>query len=390
MRDFKIYVSVAFILLLIYLVAQFNKPAPLNWKSTLYYNDKVPFGTYILYQQLGHLFPGSKIINTNQTLVQLLHNNHPSASNYFIISNSVDLNKYDYKEMVNYMKAGNSIFISAFVWNGKFADTLKLGVESEYIKKHVALNFTNSKLKSPSNYNFDHEIGNQYFSEFDTAHAVVLSKNQFGKSNLLCFKYGKGALYLCANPLLFTNYNLLNAQGADYTSKALSYLPTKPNIYWDELQNGDIPEDNSPLRVFFSYPSLQWAYYISLFSLFTFILFEVKRRQRIIPVIEPLKNSTVDFVNVVGQVYYEQRNNQNICAKKVLYFLEHIRSQYYLKTNVLDNEFLEKLVQKTGIDAGFARDLVNHLNYISVQPRINDSELITLNQLIEKFYTQSK
>ena len=105
------------------------------------------------------------------------------------------------------------------------------------------------------------------------------------------------------------------------------------------------------MRVFFSHASLQWAYYISLFGMVIFVLYEMKRRQRIIPVIEPLKNSTVEFVNVVGQVYYEQRNNMNIAQKKILFFLEHLRTKYYLKTNPLDQEFIERLSQKTGIEA---------------------------------------
>src|SRR6202007_303224 len=152
-----------------------------------------------------------------------------------------------------------------------------------------------------------------------------------------------------ANPLLFTNYSILDNQGDDYVSKALSYLPAQSTIYWDELQNGDIMEDPSPMRVFFAHPALQWAYYISLFGLIIFVLYEKKRRQRIIPIIEPLKNSTVEFVNVVGQVYYEQRDNRNIAQKKIVYFKEHLRSRYFLKTDIMDKEFIERLSQKTGV-----------------------------------------
>jgi hypothetical protein len=142
--------------------------------------------------------------------------------------------------------------------------------------------------------------------------------------------------------------------------------------------------------VFFSHPSLQWAYYISLFGICVFVLFEVKRRQRIIPVIEPLKNSTLDFVNVVGQVYYEKRNNTNIAHKKILYLFAYLRDEYQLKTNKLDNEFIEKLTAKLGIDAQFARSLVSFINYINVQQRITDHELIELNHLIEQLYTQTR
>jgi hypothetical protein len=389
MKDFKLYISAATLLLVIYLVAQYNKPVPVNWQSTLYYNDKIPFGTYVLYRQLPQLFPGAKVTNTNQNLYDIFHSKHITNSNYLIISKSVALSKYDFKEMVNYIKAGNSVFITAFEWRGILADTLELQTGTEYKRKNAGLNFTNSALKRKKDYQFDKDVSNTYFESFDTLHAVVLGKNELDHSNLLRFDYGKGHLFLCADPLLFSNYSILNNQGDDYTSKALSYLPAQSTIYWDELQNGDIMEDPSPMRVFFAHPSLQWAYYISLFSLAIFVLYEMKRRQRIIPIIEPLKNSSVDFAQVVGQVYYEQRNNLNIAQKKIIFFLEHLRTKYYLKTGKLDMDFIDRLSQKTGVSYSFAQAMVNHINYISVQKQINDQELIKLNQLIEQFYNQS-
>lgn len=388
MRDFKIYFWGATILLVVYLVAQYNKPSSINWKPTLYYNDKIPFGTYVLYRQLPDIYPNAKISNTNLNLYDLFHDKDFNNSNYFIVSTSINLSKLDYKELVKYIEAGNSAFISTFNWQGVLADTLDISTGVEF--KAAGLNFTNDKLKQSYDYRFDKEIGNEYFSSFDTAHAVVLAKNNAGKSTLLNFKFGKGNLYLCANPEVFTNFNLLTSQGADYAAKVLSYIPPKPTIYWDEYQNGDIEEEMSPMRVFLSHPSLQWAYYISLFSLVIFIFYEMKRRQRIIPIIEPLKNSTVDFVNVVGQVYYEQRNNQNIAEKKILYFLEYLRTQYYLKTSPLDREFAERLSQKTGVEFSFAKELVTHMAYVAAQRNVSDQELIQLNQLIEQFYTQSK
>ena len=239
------------------------------------------------------------------------------------------------------------------------------------------------------NYKFDKDIAGQYFSKFDTAKAMVISKNNHGQSTVLSFKLGSGSLYLCANPEIFTNYSVLDARRAVYVEKILSYLPAKKLIYWDEYQNHDFSDDPSPMRVFFNNPDLQWAYYLSLFSLVLFVLFELKRRQRIIPIIEPLKNSTVDFVNVVGRVYYEKRDNANIAYKKILYLLGYVRDKYRLPTNKLDDEFIDNLVHKTGVEVKIVRDMIRHINYLGVQQRVTDDELIMLNQLIEKFYNQS-
>jgi hypothetical protein len=389
MKDFKIYIAIASILLIVYLVAQYNKPSPVNWQSTLAKNDKIPFGTYILHNQLNDLYPDADIINTNKSLYNVFHKDSVQEGNYIIIAKTINLNKFDFDELMKYIKAGNSVFMSAFDWRGYLADSLKIESRAEYAKKNVSLNFVNSKLKAPQNYVFNRDIANQYFSSIDTAKATVLAQNYAGHCTFASYSFGKGHLYLCATPAMFTNYSLLTKQGADFTGKALSYMPEAYNVYWDQFQNGDIPEDVSPLRVFFGNPSLQWAYYLSLFGILIFVFYEMKRRQRIIPIIEPLKNSTLDFVTVVGQVYYEKRDNANIAHKKAIYILEHIRGYYRLKTGKLDDEFTAMLTKKTGLDSGFITDLVHTLLFISAQHQVTDHELIRLNKLIEKFYSQT-
>jgi hypothetical protein len=196
-------------------------------------------------------------------------------------------------------------------------------------------------------------------------------------------------LYLCANPKFFSNYSLLKPDGAAYAATALSYIKSTKQIILDEYYTqGDIGDD-TPMRLFLSNPALQWAYYIALFSLLIFVLYEIKRRQRIIPVIEPLSNSTLDFVTVVGHVYYEKRDNADIAQKKILYLLTYLRDEHQIKTAVADEEFKERIAGKLGLEPAFANELVNYLRYISVQQKVNDRELIELNKLIEKFYKQA-
>lgn len=390
MRDLKIYLAIASLFLILYIVAEYHKPQPVDWKPTLYLGDKIPLGTYILYHQLDDIFPGAKIVNTNKSIYEGFHNTQLSAGNYLIITKSLSFSKVDLDELIKYIKAGNTVFIASLAWEGYLADSLKIEVGKSSFKEQISyLNFTNPQLKQAADYKFDKDIAGQYFSKFDTAKAMVISKNSHDQSTMLSFKFGAGSLYLCANPEIFTNYSVLDTRRAVYAEKVLSYLPAKKLIYWDEYQNHDFSDDPSPMRVFFDNPDLQWAYYLSLFSLVLFVLFELKRRQRIIPIIEPLKNSTVDFVNVVGRVYYEKRDNANIAYKKILYLLGYVRDKYRLSTNKLDDEFIDNLVHKTGVEVKIVRDMIRHINYLGVQQRVTDDELIMLNQLIEKFYNQS-
>jgi len=261
---------------------------------------------------------------------------------------------------------------------------------SNLFKTFTDVNFSSPSLNPKDPISIDKNVADNYFSKFDTAHAVVLGENESEKANFIRYTYGKGNLYLCANPLFFSNYSLLNESGRTYAENALSYLKNTKHLAVDEYYTqGDIGEE-SPMRVFLSNPLLQWAYYITIFSMLIFVLYEVKRRQRIIPVIEPLKNSSLEFVNVVGGLYYEKRNSANIAQKKILYFLTWLRDEHQVKTNKLDDEFTEKIIAKFNIERSFARDFVRFINYLNVQDRVSDQELIELNKQIEKFYNQAR
>ncbi len=128
MKDFKIYLSINFFIINGGLpgFAQYNKPTPVNWARTLYYNDKIPFGTYIFYHQLNQLFPGSNVIKTDASVYNTFHDTSSMSGNYIIIAKTVDINKSDFNELLKYIKAGNSgIHFLSFEFKGFLSDTFK-------------------------------------------------------------------------------------------------------------------------------------------------------------------------------------------------------------------------------------------------------------------------
>ncbi|HTD98614.1 MAG TPA: DUF4350 domain-containing protein [Mucilaginibacter sp.] len=392
MKDFRIYIIVASLLLVIYLLAEYNQPKPVVWTPTYLKEDKIPYGTYVLFNSIGDIFPGAKVESYREPVYNVVNDHHINNATYIIICEHINLTEFDIKKLLEFIKKGNDVLISAQSFGDLLTKKLKVETDMNYDPKNPIdkIHFVNKHLGQNKKYALSKEQYDTYFSELDTLHATSLAQNDFKQSTFVKYGFGKGTLYLNANPEFFTNYSLLNPNGAEYAAKVLSYLKNNKLIIWDEYYTKGREGDQSIMRVFFRNASLKWAYYIALISMVFFVFYEMKRRQRIIPVIEPLKNSTVDFVNVVGQVYYEQRNNLNIAQKKILYFLEHLRTKYYLKTNALETDFIEHLSQKTGIEHSFANNIVSHINYINVQNQVTDRDLIYLNQLIEQFYTQSR
>jgi hypothetical protein len=388
MRDLKIYISLASIVLIVYLIAQFNKPKPTDWSTTLSSNDKIPFGTYILYNRITDIFPGAKVKTFREPVYNVIADENIENGTYIIIGDDIDIDTNDYVQLKKYIEKGNDVFIAANTFSGELSKTLKVYTENDSASA-TRIGFINNQWKD-NLYDVDKYSSNGYFADFDTAKAVVLGNNQYHHYNYIRFPMGKGNLYLNANPQMFTNYSLLQDMGAAYSSIALSYVKNNKNLYWDQYYTLGREGAESPMRVFLQNDSLRWAFYIAIFSLLVFVLYEMKSRQRIIPIIPPLNNTTVEFAGIVGQVYYEQRNNGNIAQKKAAYFLEHIRSTYNIRTQVFDEEFITTLSQKSGAKPELVKDLANQITHVNMTSQISDNELIDLNRNIEQFYIQSR
>lgn len=393
MKGLRTYLIGSAVVLVVYLVAQYYKPKPTDWTPSYLKEDKIPFGLYILNKEIRTLFPGAVMKTSRQPLYNTLKDQNHLGTNYLIICGSFKMDQLDYKELTKYLYKGNNIFIATFDVGKALKERLKLRTATVFeptAGKSPAINFVSPWLKAGKPYIFDKGLGNQYFSRFDTARVIVLGKNQRGDANFIKYSFGKGSLYILPNPQLLSNYNLINASGADYAAKALSFLPPAKLLIWDEYQTRGNTEDASILRVIFKHAPLRWAYYIALFSILLFVLFEVKRRQRIIPVIAPLLNSSVDFVKVVGKVYYQQRDNKDLAGKKISYLLEFIRTGYRLKTSALDEEFMADLAHKSGADEETVLQLITLIKNIDKGYQVSDAQLISLNKQTEHFYKQAQ
>lgn len=392
MNGLRRYFVFGVLLLVLYFMAQYTRPKPVNWEPTYLPEDKIPFGTYVLRKHASDLFPKAEQKTQRIDIYNSLKTPPKETANYIIIASVLKVNALDFTIMRKYMEAGNHILIAAFQIDGALKDSLKIRLGSDFDfqnRTKYPINFSSPHLKREMDYYFEKGIAAQYFSELDREKAVVLGKKYEQHPNLVQYRFGKGSLLLCPNPQLFTNYNLLNENGADYIAKVFSYLPQAKTILWDEYYTRPIANSQSVLRVLFSYDELRWAYYLALFGLLIFVLYEMKRRQRIIPVLDPLKNSSVEFAQVVGRVYYQQRNHRDIIEKKINYFLEYLRNKYRLKTTELDQEFVETLVKITGIDEDFISQLISYINAFNTADKttkITDQDLIEFNKLIEKFY----
>ncbi len=390
MKGYRNFIIVFAALLILYVVAEINRPKPVDWTVTLSNADKNPYGGFIVYSQLQHIFPASVISSNRNSVYQQINNTEETNTAYIIMGAAYRPASTTTTELKNYVSKGNYVIASADWFYTPFLDSL--GVEADRFvtlaaKDSTSVNFVNKALKTTKNYTFFRGTIDQYFSKIDTAKAIVLSTNNKGRPVYIKIPYGRGAFLLHSAPLCFSNYFLLHKHNASYASKALSYLPaTVQRVYWDEHEKLGVEGPQTPFRFLLSNEYLRWALRLALIGMILYVLFEMKRRQRIIPIVEPLKNSTLDFVKTVAGVYFNEKNNKEIADQKTTYFLEFIRHRFNLASHDMNHDFTEQLHRKSGVNKDDLTTLINIIVAVSENKNITDHTLLNLNRNIDNFY----
>ncbi|MCZ7611266.1 MAG: hypothetical protein M5U17_14040 [Ignavibacterium sp.] len=388
MKAYKFILPVI-IVAIIFLIVKIFTPEPTDWKQSYSKNDKIPYGSYILYEQLNQLFPDKNIESTNLPFYNISIQREIKEKNIIIICNYFNPDELDTRVLLELLDNGNDVLIASASFDNKLSDSLKIQTYYSYFNDLDTneFNFVNPELKREVNYRFSQGNYEHYFYMFDTTNALVLGINGQGHPNFIKMKIGSGTLFLHTIPNVFTNYNLLKSE-RDYIYKSLSYLKVR-DVIWDEYYKEVNKYQSTPIRYILSQPSLKWGYFTFLFAMILFVIFKGKREQRIIPVIKPLTNTTLEFIQTVGNVYLKQSNHKNIAKKKIIYFLDHLRNKYGIRTNELNNDVIKQLSEKSNYDERELNKIKTIIFNIENSTSIKKEILLELNNLLENFYLKT-
>ncbi|MGY0392819.1 DUF4350 domain-containing protein [Bizionia sp. KMM 8389] len=380
-------------IIILLMIAEVIKPKALNWRNSYSGSDKIPLGCYVIYNELKN-YTSNNVTVSERSLYEYLNAN-PDLKNttLLLINDYIYLENESSEAILNFVENGNTVLISSGSVMGDFADTLNVAIDRDYndfLKQPTKNTFTNSSLKANQAL-FEDVIENSYFTSIDTLKTTVLGHmlsedGNIKEVNFIRTPYGSngGMFYIHSNPFAFSNYHMLDNK-ANYTASILSYLPHSNKIIWDNYYKSGRKVIKSPLRFIISNTALKWAFYTSLFGLIIFVIFKGKRTQRVIPVIEPLKNSTVEFTQTIGDLYFQHGDYTNIIEKKITYFLEYIRSNYYLETNEFNERFITKLAVKSSNTIQDTKSLIDLITLLKSKNKHTEKELIALNEQIERF-----
>lgn len=381
-----------FILLVISLVwLEATEPKPVNWNPSYTATDKIALGSYVFYENWKEATDSLEKVNIPP--YEYL-NGKPENGTYFFLNDFVGFDDDELDDLLKWVSKGNRIFVASNGFSENLLDTLKIDVSNYYSSEGFTsrprLNLSNPDLKLKEPKLFDQDISGVYFSKLDTLNQIVLGTASFGekkkeqKVNFIKSDFGEGEIYLHTTPQAFSNYFLLKNENFEYSQALLAYF-TESNILWDAYYKSGKTFFNSPLYMLMSDRSLKWAYYFVIIAAILFILFEGKRRQRPVPVVEPLRNKSYEYTETISQLFLERGRYYELGMKKVNLFLEYIRNKYRVDTAKINEDFYRNLSAKSGNSYDDTKTLFERI-FIFQQNAENDKdEFHKLSQSINNF-----
>jgi hypothetical protein len=364
------------------------------------YKDKEPMGGYVAYHYVNSLFNYGVTDVINESFSKLRYQINYNKSLYIIVAKTVFMSKDDLESMMNYVGNGNTLFISAEYIDEKLIDTLGAKVsfdfstffaQSEYDmeKKDTWLSLAHETAANRQKYGFFFVPFNNRVISYDTSVTQELGYNEEHDPNFIAIDHGQGKFILHIAPAAFSNYFLLTGNNKEYLEKTFSYLNAETNsVYWDNYYRlrRSSDEDFSIFKFFKKYPPLYYALLLTLGGLLIFLAFGGKRRQRFVPERIPNTNTTMSYTETIGRLYLQKKDNRNIALKMFTYFLEHVRSSYYLNTQSLNNEFTEALSRKSGVPEVRVKHLLQLMDDTDHTDNISDMRLLELHNLIQEYF----
>jgi hypothetical protein len=369
-------------------------------RETYNYRETKPFGTYAAFNLLKQSYPAHVIEINNEDFADYYLRDSDTSSLYINISKNFYATEREISSLLTYVWNGNTAFIAAanidtLLLNKMFCtqknnEFINLFKPKPYTSTAVRLISALSETKTDYTY-FFLPFANA-FPTLNGGYSRKMGYNADSTTNFFIFYYGKGKLYLHAEPRAFSNYFLLTANNHEYLKHIYEVLPPYPEkIYWDNHYNKEnyhrIGRSSfSTFSTIMKYPALANAFWIALTLLLLYIFFNSKRRQRIVPVLKTPDNTSIAFAEAIAGLYLSEKDNKLIADKMITYFNEFLRTKYFITGTINDPGYADTLSKKSGVAPDQTIALVNAITGTVASKNISDRQLLELNGLIENFY----
>jgi hypothetical protein len=296
---------------------------------------------------------------------------------------------------------GGNIIIAAERFPGLLTDTFNIDV-SYFDGSYFYGASHNVRFCAPlavPNLSFPEDVLYRYFApnEDDSAKAVAwekqykISETDSRHALSIRCRIGQGNLILICNPLIFTNYGILNDSISPYIWQHLGYLSDRPLIRLEHyVVTPGRYDSRTPLAIVMDGQATRWALMVLLLMLSLIMIFSARRKQKPIPIIRPPKNMMLDFVRSITGLYLQKNDNADIILKRKLYLSEEIKRKHGIDLiNTDRNEACVRLAQKTGYSPEYIRNCMAQLNAVTSTTHLSDEKMMALVEITRQLLTEN-
>ena len=224
---------------------------------------------------------------------------------------------------------------------------------------------------------YDYRQDSLYVGDFTRFDTIVDEKERIERIDTFAIKkiptavsvpYGKGEVIFVSSPLLFTNYGMLEGNTFVYIFRLMSYLADLPVYRTEAYVKTDamLVAEQSPFREFIKRPPLRWALYLALLGVVLFMIFTARRRQRVIPIMSKPANRSLEFIQLIGTLYYQRKDHVDLVRKKFKLFAEELRKTAGVDisdVNTDDREY-QLLAEKTGMNCDRLKKVIRQIRLV--------------------------
>lgn len=387
LKHIGIIICVLFVILLLF--ATSGDSNKINWQPTFGAKDKIPFGTFVLYEELKkesyfelsepknlEYFLDDHFSSQDSNEIETLTPIFEYRKNLILIEERSYFSESVNEKLIEFVKEGNTVLFSSSWIPVHLLDT----TEEHFTSLSSLMNDT-VRMRVGENEELLYSKGRQFqqFSDNNLANATYgysLGSDSLWKPNVLQFKIGMGELIIHSFPYSFTNYYMLDSNLAyrNHVESLVNGLPKQQTIWAKSYRNRPKIKSEHELSVLLSKPALNYAWKLLIIGLVLYTLFKVKREQRIIPEILPLANNSKEFIEVVSRVQLKEQDFNGLSQKKYIYILDYLRQHYYIDINMSGSELSALLEAKTPLNKPKSKTFAKYLERLKNKDNFEEHE----------------
>ena len=403
--------------MILMIALEYSLPKKFVWNPTFSQYDHQPFGSAVFddvvktslgNQTFGDTIPAYSVVD--ETLYQL---SQDSITNYsiLVVAERLSLTETECEALLKMLDRGSKIMLVATSFNKSLRDTLCFDNSYSYfnfssLKKYAASSQGRDTIYWCKNSEYDDEqmfmfyphLCKANFYSSDSLFTRLSEKVWFETDSLeqevrhsspfaITRKVGAGEITLVSTPLIFTNYGMLDGNNSIYLFRLLNQLQGLPILRTEAYGVKRNETEETPFRYLLSQRPLRWGLYLTMITLLLFMIFTARRQQRPIPIIRKPANKTVEFVELIGTLYFQRKDHTDLVQKKFLYFAETLRRtiQVNVEDEENDEELAHRIASKTGVsEKGIFRMLVNIRPVLRGERKVSEESMRRLVDYMNK------